>query len=87
VRILRARGKRYHHIMDTRTGFPVDNGLDQVTVIARSSMEADGLGLTLFCLGVEKGLALARSLGIDAILVTSSREVYLTEGAREATGA
>lgn len=75
-------GKRYHHIMDTRTGFPVDNGLDQVTVISPSSMDADGLGLTLFCLGPEKGLALARSLGVDAIMVTSSREVYLTEGAR-----
>ena len=45
-------GKRYHHIMDTRTGFPVDSGLDQVTVISDSSVDADGLGLTLFCLGV-----------------------------------
>lgn len=76
-------GKRYHHIMDTRTGFPVDNGLDQVTVIAESSADADGLGLTLFCLGPEKGLAFARSLGVDAIMVTSTREIYATEGAKK----
>jgi thiamine biosynthesis lipoprotein len=75
-------GKRYHHIMDTRTGFPVDNGLDQVTVISDASIDADGLGLTLFCLGPQKGLALARSLGIDAIMVTAGREIYATEGAR-----
>jgi FAD:protein FMN transferase len=76
-------GKRYHHIMDTRTGFPVDNGLDQVTVITESSVDADGLGLTFFCLGAEKGLALARSLGIDAIMVTAAREIYATEGAKK----
>lgn len=75
-------GKRYHHIMDTRTGFPVDNGVDQVTVISDSSLDADGLGTTLFCMGPVKGMALARSLGVDVIMVTESREVYLTEGAR-----
>ena len=75
-------GKRYHHIMDTRTGFPVDNGLDQVTVITDSSMDADGLGLTLFCLGPKEGLALARLQGIDAIMVTRDRQIYATEGAR-----
>jgi thiamine biosynthesis lipoprotein len=77
-------GKRYHHIMDTRTGFPVDSGLEQVTVITDSSIDADGLGLTLFCLGPGKGLALARSLGVDAIMVTATREVYATDGARKA---
>jgi thiamine biosynthesis lipoprotein len=76
-------GKRYHHIMDTRTGFPVDNGLDQVTVISDASIDADGLGLTLFTMGPREGLALARSLGIDAIMVTQDRLIYATEGARK----
>jgi thiamine biosynthesis lipoprotein len=76
-------GKRYHHIMDTRTGFPVDSGLDQVTVISDSSIDADGLGLTLFCLGREKGLALARSLGVDTIMVGVDRVIWMTDGARK----
>ena len=76
-------GKRYHHIMDTRTGFPVDNGLDQVTIIGGASIDADGLATTLFCLGPVKGLALADSLGVDAILVTVDRAMYATAGARK----
>ncbi len=76
-------GKRYHHIMDTRTGFPVDSGLDQVTVISDSSVDADGLGLTLFCLGSERGLALAVSLGVEAIMVGTDRVVTMTDGARK----
>ena len=75
-------GKRYHHIMDTRTGFPVDNGLDQVTIISGSSIDADGLATTLFCLGPVKGLALADSLGVDAIMVTVDRVIHATDGAR-----
>jgi Membrane-associated lipoprotein involved in thiamine biosynthesis len=75
-------GKRYHHIMDTRTGFPVDNGLDQVTIISGSSIDADGMATTLFCLGPVKGLALADSLGVDAIMVTVDRVIHATDGAR-----
>jgi thiamine biosynthesis lipoprotein len=75
-------GKKYHHIMDTRTGFPVDNGLSQVTVISAESIDADGLGLTLFCLGPVRGLALAASLGIDAIMIGADHRMYATEGAR-----
>ena len=75
-------GKRYHHIMDTRTGFPVDNGVDQVTVISDASIDADGLGLTLFTMGPKDGMALARAMGFDAIMVTSDRRVYATDGAR-----
>jgi thiamine biosynthesis lipoprotein len=75
-------GRRYHHIMDTRTGYPVDNDLTQVTVISAGSMDADGFGLTLFCLGPVRGLALAASLGIDAIMVSADHRVYTTAGAR-----
>jgi thiamine biosynthesis lipoprotein len=75
-------GKKYHHIMDTRTGYPVDNGLSQVTVISGESIDADGLGLTLFTLGPVKGLALAASVGIDAIMITVDHRMYATDGAR-----
>lgn len=76
-------GKRYHHIMDTRTGFPVDNGLVSVTVISSSSMDADGIGLTLFCLGPSRGLPLADTLGVDAIMVSSDHKLYATAGAKK----
>ncbi len=45
-------GKRYTHIMDSRTGMPV-SGMAQVTVVARTAMEADALSTTCFILGSE----------------------------------
>lgn len=79
-RFLDSDGKRYHHILDTKTGYPVDNGLQSVTIIAPRSFDADGLTTTIFALGRERGMELARSRGVGAIIVTSARKVYLSPG-------
>ena len=76
-------GKRYHHIMDTRTGYPVDNGLESVTVITDRSFDADGVTLSLFSLGPALGLELGKKLGVEAIIVAADHRVYATEGARK----
>jgi thiamine biosynthesis lipoprotein len=76
-------GKRYHHIMDTRTGYPVDNGLVAVTVISGSSIDADGLATTFFTLGPSRGLALANTLGVDTLLVSADHKIYATEKAKK----
>jgi FAD:protein FMN transferase len=44
-------GRSYHHIFDTRTGYPVEGDLFSVTVISTASMDADGLSTALFALG------------------------------------
>lgn len=46
-------GKRYSHILDPRTGLPVE-GIAACTVIAPTCMEADGLATALFVYGPEK---------------------------------
>jgi FAD:protein FMN transferase len=79
-RVLEEGGKRYHHILDTKTGYPVDNGLQSVTVIAPRSFDADGLTTTIFALGRERGMALAEKRGVGAIIVDSARKVYITPG-------
>ena len=73
-------GVRYHHILDTKTGRPVDNGLMSVTAITPRSFDADGFTTTIFALGRERGLALAREKGIDAIVVDKDKKVYMTPG-------
>ncbi|MCX7786885.1 MAG: FAD:protein FMN transferase [Spirochaetes bacterium] len=77
-------GVKYHHLLDTKTGYPIRNGLDSVTVMAKKSIQADGLSTTLFALGWEEGLKLAESLEeVEAIFVTEDRKIYLTSGIRK----
>jgi thiamine biosynthesis lipoprotein len=75
--------KQYHHILSTENGYPVENGLLSVTIIAPSSMDADALSTTAFTLGYEKGKALIDSINnIEAIFVFADKRIRLTQGAK-----
>lgn len=62
-------GRRYAHILDPRTGWPVA-GLRAVTVIGPDAERADALATALFVMGKERGLELAGRLpGFEAFFV------------------
>ncbi len=73
-------GVRYHHILDTRTGYPVRNGVISTTVIHDRSVIADGLSTSLFAMGIEKGMELANSLeDTNVIMIDEDNRVYITD--------
>jgi thiamine biosynthesis lipoprotein len=77
-------GARYHHILDTAAGYPVRNGLLQVTVSAKSSRDADALSTTLFALGLSAGMRFAEETrGIQALFVTEDKKIHATQGLRD----
>ena len=68
-------GKRYAHIIDPRTGYPV-TGLKSVTIICPDAELADALATSVFVLGEKKGLELINQLkGIECLLVTDENEI------------
>ncbi|QGY60145.1 FAD:protein FMN transferase (plasmid) [Pantoea agglomerans] len=69
-------GVCYHHILDPRSGHPLDNDLLSVTVISDRSLDGDIYTTLLYGLGVEQGIAcLDEQPGIEAIFVTRDRQV------------
>ena len=76
-------GKRYHHILDPKTGYPVWNGLDSVTVICDRGLFADGLSTACFVLGMEDALKLLDKYDADAAFVDEDKNVYLTSGMKD----
>lgn len=72
-------GKKYHHILDIDTGFPVENELAGVTIITNSSTEGDGIDTAILLMGLEKGMEFVENQkDIEAIFVTKNKEIYLT---------
>jgi FAD:protein FMN transferase len=56
-----AQGRRLCHILDPKTGWPVQHNVGGVSVVASNSMTADALATTLFVLGREAGLRFIES--------------------------
>lgn len=76
-------GRRWHHILDPRTGYPLDNELESVTIIADDSLDGDIWTTLVFGLGVEKGCAALRHReDIEAIFVTKNRDIILSSQRR-----
>lgn len=66
-------GKRYGHIIDPRTGWPVANGCLQATVIANSCLQAGVLSTTAFVLGVPRGIEFIQGYpGAEGLLLTAN---------------
>lgn len=76
-------GRRFTHIIDPRSGRPVAHGLASVTVIARSTMEADALSTALMVLGPEAGAELAERHDVAALFIAKQgkRFVEISTGA------
>ena len=74
----------YHHILSIESGFPVDNGLLSVTVIAEKAIDADAISTTSFTLGWERGLELIAQIpGAAGIFLSDDLTLRLSEGLEE----
>jgi thiamine biosynthesis lipoprotein len=64
-------GRRYGHIIDPRTGWPVANGCIQATVIAATCLQAGVLSTTAFVLGIPQGIDFIQACpGAEGLLLT-----------------
>jgi len=71
-------GKKYHHIMDNKTGYPIrDKKL--VAVICSSSFLADMYSTALFLMPENKAFQLAKEKGLEVLIVKRDGTISKTE--------
>nr|WP_082812224.1 FAD:protein FMN transferase [Clostridium sp. Marseille-P299] len=74
-------GITYHHILNPKTGYPIDNNLISVTIISPLSVDGDALSTTVFALGLEDGMELINSIeDTYAIFITDDYKLHYSEG-------
>ncbi len=74
-------GKRYHHILDPVTGYPVDNNLLSITIVTAKGIEADAYSTVVFSEGLQEGMSLIESKAdLEGIFVTKEKKIYISSG-------
>ena len=73
--------KRYHHIIDPRTGKP-STGVISATLMGDQGALIDPLSKAPFILGPEEGLKIVKKTGAEAIIVDEQGKIYMTDGVK-----
>lgn len=71
-------GKTYGHIINPKTGWPVESEFLSVTVIADKSIYADGFSTALFSKSLEAVKSISIKEEIDVIIITKESEVWVS---------
>jgi thiamine biosynthesis lipoprotein len=77
-------GRRYGHIIDPRTGYPLQRDL-LACVIAPTATQAEALSKALLILGEREGIALLQRIsGVEGMLLETTGASWVTSGWRQA---
>lgn len=82
-RYFKYKGKKYHHILNVNTGYPVSTDVIGVTIKSKwgHSVDCDGLSTTCLILGEKKAKKLIESLdGYEALFILKNDQIVKTSG-------
>lgn len=76
-----ANGKKYHHVLSTADGYPVETNLASATVICEDGAKADILSTLCIIYGLNDALKLiSETPDAEAIFITNEGEIFISNG-------
>ena len=72
-------GKKYSHMIDPSTGYPIQHNLLSVSVIANNCTDADALATAFMIMGLEKAKIKAAQLGVGALFIYQNEKQAFEE--------
>lgn len=84
-RYFEENGKTYIHIIDPRTGFPVEGDLLSVTIVSEDGTLADGMSTALYIMGYEKACQFWQQHQNEfaVILITQDGRIHVSDRLQE----
>lgn len=77
-----ATGKKYCHIIDPYTGYPVESDVQSVTIISADGALADGLSTACYVMGLDKSIEYWQNHNkeFDFVILGNDDIAYVTDG-------
>ena len=79
-RVFEKNGRKYHHIFDSKTGYPIESNIASLTIIANKSLDCDIYTTKLFGLDAASIIHRVNKInGMDAIVITMDGKLAYTD--------
>jgi thiamine biosynthesis lipoprotein len=79
-RYLKYGDQVYSHLLDSKTGYPIDNDLLSVTIVGDNPVWDDALSNSVFSMGLKEGMKYINNHSeVDAVFVTKDKKVYVSK--------
>lgn len=72
-------GRRYHHLLDPKTGYPAMH-CRSVSVVADKGVFTDSFATAVFIMGPDKGMKLLKKLNMDGVIIDTDGHIDVTAG-------
>ena len=72
-------GRSFWHILDPRTGYPVETDVVSASVRSELSIDGDGFTKPLFFMSPEEGISWLEDLGLEGMLVMADGTILTTQ--------
>lgn len=73
-------GKRYHHILNAKTGYPATSEFKSVTVVCESGLISDALSTVCYIAGYRKSIEILKKFDAEAVFIFNNNAVRVTDG-------
>lgn len=73
-------GKRYHHILNAKTGYPATSEFKSVTVVCESGLISDALSTVCYIAGYRKSIEILKKFNAEAVFIFNNNAVRVTDG-------
>ncbi|KAA0119644.1 MULTISPECIES: FAD:protein FMN transferase [Streptococcus] len=83
-RTLTVEGQNYHHILDRKTGYPIENQLASLTIVSDKSVDGEIWTTRLFGESPTSILSqIEQQTGIEALIITQDDQIFCSSGLLE----
>lgn len=80
-------GRLYHHILNSKSGMPIDSDFASVTIVCESSLLADTMSTFCFTVGYEQACGEIEGMpGVEAVFIMNSGNISVTSGLQVTEG-